>query len=72
MVIQSRFYNVQGTKWEARFFSKGETFPETDLRVSRQGIWARRTDSTGWENSVFVASSWSLIQMTPDILYLTS
>ena len=61
---------MQGARWEARFFNKGETFPETDMSVPRQGVWARQPDSTGWERSVFVASAWRLVQMTPDVLYL--
>jgi len=69
-MIESRFYSVHGTKWEARFFHKGETFPETDVKVPGQGVWARRPDLTGWEHSVFVASSWRLVKMTPDVLHL--
>ena len=27
-MIASRFYSANGVKWEARFFNKGDTFPE--------------------------------------------
>jgi len=67
-VIQSRFYSVNGTKWEARFFNKGEVFPESDRNVSRQGVWARPV-SGEWERAIFVGSSWMSVRMTPDVLY---
>jgi hypothetical protein len=59
---------VQGARWEARFFSKGETFPESDFKAARQGVWARPV-SFGWEDARFVGSSWGSVQLDPDLLY---
>jgi len=67
-LIQSRFYRVSGNKWEARFFTKGETFPETDLKAPRQGVWARPV-SRGWADARFVGSSWGSIRLDPDLFY---
>lgn len=68
-LIHSRFYNVKGEKWEARFFQKGEPFPETGLAAPRQGVWARPV-SSGWESPVFVGGTWRFVTMDPDVLYL--
>jgi hypothetical protein len=68
VVIQSRYYKVNGAKWEARFFHKGQSFPETGIGVPRQGVWARPV-SSGWEESCFVGESWRFVQMDPDLLY---
>ena len=69
-MISSRFYRVNGEKWEARFFTKGEIFPETDdVKVPRQGVWARPVVS-GWERSSFVGVSWQYVRMDPDVLYM--
>jgi len=67
-LIQSRFYNVNGVKWEARFFRKGETLPDTNIEAPRQGIWAKPADS-GWEHAAFVGHSWASVQFDPDLLY---
>lgn len=68
-MIQSRFYNVSGKRWEARFFRKGELFPDTSLSAPRQGVWAREAPF-GWEAALFVGHSWGKVDMTPDVLYL--
>jgi hypothetical protein len=69
-VISNRFYTVNGEKWEARFFTKGEIFPHTDgMKVARQGVWARPVDS-GWERGLFVGISWQEVSMDPDVLYM--
>ena len=67
-MIASRFYNAKGVKWEARFFHKGDIFPEGDLKVPRQGVWARPVDF-GWEFATFVGESWRLVQMETDLLH---
>ncbi len=68
-MIQSRFYNIGGVRWEARFFQKGEVFPETDRKVPKQGIWARPAGS-GWDQPRFVGSSWRFVRLDPDVFYL--
>ena len=68
-MIQSRFYNVNGVRLEARFFTKGELFPDMDVQVPKQGIWARPVDY-GWECAAFVGSSWRFIRFDSDVLYL--
>ncbi|MBI5571942.1 MAG: hypothetical protein HY914_18510 [Desulfomonile tiedjei] len=68
-MIESRFYNVAGVKWEARFFRKGEEFPDTDRKAPRQGVWARPMHQ-GWDRSRFVADSWRFVNIDPDTLYL--
>lgn len=68
-LIQSRFYNVRGTKWEARFFAKGETFPESDLKAPKQGVWARPI-THGWYEAYFLGPSWGSVQLNPDLLRL--
>ncbi|MEW6347434.1 MAG: hypothetical protein AB1646_00100 [Thermodesulfobacteriota bacterium] len=68
-MIQSRFYNVNGAKWEARFFRKGETFPDSPALSSRQGVWIRPVGA-GWEGWIFVAESWKYVEMEPDVAYL--
>ncbi|MBI4964344.1 MAG: hypothetical protein HY913_13790 [Desulfomonile tiedjei] len=67
-MIQSRFYNVRGARWEARFFAKGETFPESDAKAVRQGIWARPVSSR-WDQALFVGHSWASVQLDLDLLY---
>jgi len=69
-MISTQYYTVKGEKWEARFFQKGEIFPETDkVKVPRQGVWARAVHS-GWERSVFVGESWKHVSMEVDVLYM--
>jgi len=69
-LIQSRFYNLNGERWEARFFRKGELFPDTQgLEVSRQGVWAR-SEEAGWESAVFVGTSWRFVNMDLAVQYL--
>ncbi len=68
-MIQSRFYNVHGVRWEARFFRKGETFPGSDAESPRQGVWMKPVNS-GWESRLFVAESWKYVDMEPDVRYL--
>ncbi len=68
-MIESRFYNVRGVKWEARFFRKGESLPESDAIALKQGIWARPT-SRPWDEAVYVGSSWRFVNMDPDVLYM--
>lgn len=69
-MINNRFYNVDGEKWEARFFTKGEVFPDTDgMTAPRQGVWARPMDF-GWERSSFVGVSWQHAKMDVDVLYM--
>jgi hypothetical protein len=65
-MIQSRFYRVNGTKWEARFFHKGEMFPDTDTKVPRQGVWARAV-SDGWDRACFAGNSWRSVTMDTDL-----
>ncbi len=67
-MIASRFYSVKGNKWEARFFHKGDIFPDGDVKVPRQGVWARPVDF-GWEFASFVGESWRSVQMETDLLY---
>ncbi|MFH1114285.1 MAG: hypothetical protein V1792_10215 [Pseudomonadota bacterium] len=69
-MIQNRFYNLNGEKWEARFFRKGEFFPDTGgQEVPRQGVWAR-SEYSGWECAVFVGTSWRFVNMDPSVQYL--
>jgi hypothetical protein len=67
-VIQSRFYNIAGARWEARFFQKGECFPDTDRTVPKQGIWASLAGS-GWDLPCFVGYSWKSVRLDPGVLY---
>ena len=60
-MIQSRYYNVNGAKLEARFFHKGEAFPDSSVTVERQGVWAKRA-ANGWDRAVFVADSWRFVE----------
>jgi len=69
MMIESRFYRIKGVKWEARFFSKNELFPDTTIEVPKQGIWAR-PESTGWERACFLGNSWRFINMDLDVSFL--
>jgi len=70
-VVESRFYNVKGVRWEARFFLKGELFPDsTCLKVPRQGVWARPMNY-GWDRSLFVGESWRFVDMDLDVFDLT-
>ncbi len=68
-LIASRYYNVRGLKWEARFFRKGECFPHTDVPVPRQGIWASPADGY-WEQPTFLGESWRFVNLDPDLIYL--
>ncbi|MDQ7782921.1 MAG: hypothetical protein RDU20_08590 [Desulfomonilaceae bacterium] len=69
-MIQSRFYNLNGEKWEARFFRKGEFFPDTEeIAAPRQGVWAR-SERSGWDHSVFVGTSWRFVNMDLAVQYL--
>lgn len=68
-MIQSRFYRVNGTKWEARFFQKGDAFPDTDIKVVKQGVWARPV-SGGWDTACFVGHSWRFVTMDVDLSVL--
>ncbi len=67
-MIASRYYTVDGIKWEARFFRKGDVFPEGNLKVSRQGVWARPVEF-GWEFACFAGESWRFVRMDADLLY---
>lgn len=67
-MIESRYYNVRGTRFEARFFRKGEVFPDTELIVPRQGVWAR-PESFGWSGAFFAGTSWQSVQMQVDVVY---
>jgi hypothetical protein len=67
-LADSRYYNINGRKWEARFFTKGETFPETQISVPRQGVWGRPLDAT-WEESHFLGYAWRLVDLNPDLLF---
>ena len=70
-MLQSRYYNVGGRKWEARFFRKGEFFPDTLHReVPKQGVWAR-PESVGWERAVFLGISWRFVTMESAVEYLS-
>lgn len=70
-MIQNRFYTAGGKKWEARFFHKGDIFPDTAGReVPRQGVWARPVD-VGWEESVLVGTSWRFVNMDVAVDYLS-
>jgi hypothetical protein len=66
---ESRFFRVGECRYEARFFVKGDTFPDTELSVSRQGVWARPADA-GWEQATFVATSWRHVSWDSDVRYL--
>jgi hypothetical protein len=69
-VLESRFYNVKGVRFEARFFRKGDTFPDrADLMVPRQGVWARPRPF-GWDRSFFVGESWRYVDMDTDVIHL--
>jgi len=68
-VIESRYFRANGIKWEARFFRKGEMFPEADAQAPRQGVWARPVDF-GWEFANFVGESWRFVRMDPDLLHI--
>lgn len=69
-VISCRYYNVQGEKWEACFFRKGDVFPDTEeVTVPKQGVWARNM-SLGWEHSCFFGESWRHVSMEAAVLYL--
>lgn len=67
-MIESRFYDVKGVKWEARFFKKNEEFPESAGKASRQGIWGKPEGET-WEDSRFIAPSWALVDMETAVKY---
>lgn len=67
-MISSRYYSANGVKWEARFFHKGDTFPEGNAKVARQGVWARPVD-LGWEFATFVGESWRFVQMATHLLH---
>lgn len=67
-MVESRFYNVRGTRFEARFLRKGELFPDTEAIVPRQGVWAR-PESAGWDGAFFVGTSWQFVQMNVDVVY---
>jgi hypothetical protein len=54
---------------EARFFNKGELFPDMDLQVPKQGIWARPV-GYGWEYASYLGNSWRFIRLDSDVLYL--
>ena len=70
MQVHNRYYSVNGVKWEARFFHKGDSFPDAmNLQVPRQGVWAR-PDGRGWENAVFVGTSWQFVNMDLAVQYL--
>jgi hypothetical protein len=60
---------VRGAKWEARFFTKGEIFPDTDLKAPKQGVWARPITQV-WDEAYFLGSSWGSVQLDPDLLHL--
>lgn len=66
-MIQSRYYNVNGHRWEARFFRKGQPLPDSDAVVPRQGVWAKPV-SSGWDDARFIGESWRYVQMQPDLL----
>ncbi|MBM4326531.1 MAG: hypothetical protein FJ118_05125 [Deltaproteobacteria bacterium] len=68
-MLTNRYYNVKGTRWEARFFRKGEPFPDMAHPAPRQGVWARPA-SSGWDQALFLAPSWNAVQLDPDVLYL--
>jgi hypothetical protein len=60
---------VRGTKWEARFFRKGETFPESDLKAPKQGVWAHPV-TREWDKAYFLGTSWGSVQLDLDLLHL--
>lgn len=68
-MIQNRFYRVNGAKWEARFFRKGEVFPDTEMEAPKQGVWARQA-SHGWDSAYFVGASWRSVNMDLDVRFL--
>ncbi|MEW6113486.1 MAG: hypothetical protein AB1664_15245 [Thermodesulfobacteriota bacterium] len=68
-MVTSRYYNVNGIRWEARFFRKGDPFPDTMVSALRQGVWARPASSS-WNQAVFLGPSWNAVQLDTDVLYL--
>jgi hypothetical protein len=67
--MRSRFYRVSGARLEARFFQKGEVFPESERVVSRQGVWVRRRGDE-WACARYAGASWRFVEMNPDVLYM--
>jgi hypothetical protein len=68
-MVETRFYNVNGVKWEARFFRKAEVLPDTDFVVPKQGVWARPA-GCGWDEPRFLGVSWRLVSLDADVLFL--
>ncbi len=68
-MIQNRFYNLNGVRWEARFFRKGDPFPDTVTSASRQGVWMRPV-CAGWDRWIFAAESWKHVELEPDVIHI--
>lgn len=68
-MIVSRFYKINGVRWEARFFGKGDLFPETARKVPRQGVWGR-PNGCDWHEARFLGTSWRFVDLEPDLLFL--
>ncbi len=68
-MIQSRFYTVSGMKFEARFFTKGEVFPETNQVVPKQGIWGCFSDAD-WTEALYLGTSWRFINLDVAVNYM--
>ncbi|MFH0824737.1 MAG: hypothetical protein V2B18_18445 [Pseudomonadota bacterium] len=69
-MIETRYYHVHGSRWEARFFRKGESFPDCQCAATRQGVWGKPV-RRGWESARFLADSWRMVEFEPDIVYLS-
>lgn len=69
VMIDRRYYRIGGQKWEARFFQKGERFPDTTIDVSRQGVWAC-PELQGWDQARFLGNSWRFVNLDIDVSYL--
>jgi hypothetical protein len=67
-LVDKRYYKINGRKWEARFFTKGETFPETRISATRQGVWGKPVSAT-WEEALFMGYSWRFVNLDPDLLF---
>jgi hypothetical protein len=60
---------MNGAKLEARFFHKGEPFPNSRLFAPKQGVWARPVP-LDWDKAFFLAVSWRFVELEPAIKYL--
>ncbi len=68
-MIQNRFYTIRGSKWEARFFAKGEPFPDTDMSAPRQGVWGKPI-AEDWSTPRFLGHSWKNLDFDTAVRYL--